>query len=63
MGTWIFSVRNHVECGAVLSDRAFNEVASETSESVFVGDHNLRDASCFDELQKGEDASPLEVEP
>jgi hypothetical protein len=46
----------------MLSDRAFNEVGSETSESVFVGDHNLQDAACFDEVQKGEEASPLEVE-
>lgn len=55
-------MRNHVECGAVASDGAFNELDTETSEAVPVGDHNMEDAVAFDELQKGEETFALEVE-
>lgn len=41
---------------------AFNELCTETSESVPVGDHNVEDAVTFDELQKGEETFALEVE-
>lgn len=44
------------------SEGTFNELDSETSEAVAVGDHNVEDAIAFDELQKGEEAPTLEVE-
>jgi len=43
-------------------DCTFNEVGTESCKSIFVRDDNLRDASCFDEVQKGEKTFPLEVE-
>lgn len=43
-------------------DGAFNELDSETSETVAVGDHNIEDALAFDEFQKGEEAPTLKVE-
>ncbi len=45
------------------SERTFKQLDSKASESVSVGHHNLRDISCFDFVQKGEEAFSLEVEP
>lgn len=43
-------------------DGAFNEIDTESSESIAIGDHNIDDAVAFDEFQKGEEAFSLEVE-
>lgn len=56
-------LRNQVEGGTVFSEGTFKELDTETSESVFVGDHNSRDISCFDGVQKGEKTFAFEVEP
>lgn len=45
-----------------MDERTFNELDSETSESVFVGHHNFLDAIAFDEVQKCRKAFALEVE-
>jgi hypothetical protein len=46
----------------MFSKGTFNEIDSETSESVPEGDHNFLDMSAFDELQKGKQAFAFEVE-
>ena len=46
----------------MLDERTFNELDSETSESVFVGHHNFVDAIAFDEVQKCRKTFALEVE-
>ena len=57
-----FLTRNQVQCCLMFSERTFNEIDSESSQSVTVGDHNTRDMSLFDELQKGDKSPALEVE-
>lgn len=46
----------------MFSEDTFKEVLTESSESVGVGDHNSADTVCFDEVQKGSKAFPLEVD-
>lgn len=56
------AVVNHDESGASLREDEFHELKREATQSVAVGNHNLRDHTAVDAFQKGTQAFAVEID-
>jgi hypothetical protein len=59
----VFVTWNHNELGVESGKDEFNEVNAESTQPVFVGNHNLSDIALEDPFQKGDKFGSLVVEP